>query len=142
MDYWRMCREHGRDFDREFRIQRPCGEVRWVHFRTVPIYSDNQVGGYVGTTEDITERKLAEDQRETLIGQLQEALIEIKTLGRLLPICAGCKKIRDDSGYWNQIESYIAQHTDARFTHSYCPDCASKFLGESGSDHPDSRHLI
>lgn len=55
---------------------------------------------------------------------LQHALSEVRTLKRLLPICAHCKKIRDDKGYWNQIESYIGEHSYAEFSHSICPDCA------------------
>ncbi len=65
-------------------------------------------------------------EREKLIKELQEALANVKTLRGLLPICASCKKIRDDKGYWNQIESYIGKHTDAQFSHGICPDCAKK----------------
>jgi hypothetical protein len=53
-------------------------------------------------------------------------LANIKTLSGLLPICASCKKIRDDKGYWNQIETYIKNHSDATFTHGICPDCMEK----------------
>ena len=63
---------------------------------------------------------------------MKKALAEVETLSGLLPICSCCKKVRDDTGYWNQIEGYISSHTKARFTHSYCPDCASKFFEESG----------
>jgi hypothetical protein len=58
---------------------------------------------------------------------LQQALSEIKKLSGLLPICASCKKIRDDKGYWNQIETFIRDHSEAEFTHGICPDCAKKF---------------
>ena len=58
--------------------------------------------------------------------KLEAALARIKTLGGMLPICSHCKKIRDDKGYWNQVESYIHEHTDAEFSHSICPDCAKK----------------
>jgi hypothetical protein len=75
---------------------------------------------------DISERKNAEEDRERLIRELREALSKIKTLSGLLPICASCKKIRDDSGYWNQIECYIREHSEAEFTHSLCPDCIKK----------------
>ena len=67
-----------------------------------------------------------ERERDELIRKLQAALAEIKTLSGLLPICASCKKIRDDKGYWNQIETYIREHSDAEFTHSICPDCIKK----------------
>lgn len=61
-----------------------------------------------------------------LVRQLQDALANIKTLRGLLPICASCKKIRDDHGYWNQLETYIGAHSDAEFTHGLCPECARK----------------
>ena len=63
-------------------------------------------------------------EKEKLIVELQEALAKVKTLSGLLPICSSCKKIRDDNGYWNQIESYIRQHSEADFTHGICPTCA------------------
>lgn len=72
------------------------------------------------------ERKEAETEREDLIKKLQEALAKIKALQGLLPICASCKRIRDDKGYWNQIELYISEHSDAVFTHGICPECVEK----------------
>ena len=71
-----------------------------------------------------------EKQQEKLIAKLQEALAEIKTLKGFIPICASCKKIRDDEGYWNQLEAYISKHTDAVFSHGICPECAEKFRTE------------
>ena len=65
-------------------------------------------------------------EKERLIGELQEALAKVKTLSGLLPICSSCKKIRDDRGYWNQIETYIRQRSEADFTHGICPTCAKK----------------
>lgn len=62
-------------------------------------------------------------ERERLLQKLQEALTKIKILSGLLPICASCKKIRDDKGYWNQIEDYIRDHSEADFSHSLCPAC-------------------
>ncbi len=79
---------------------------------------------------DITERKRAEEERERLIEELQEALDKIKTLKGLLPICSECKKIRDDKGYWNQIEGYIETHSDALFSHGICPGCMDKLYGD------------
>lgn len=67
-------------------------------------------------------------ERAQLVRQLQDALAEVKTLSGMLPICACCKRVRDDSGYWNQIESYIAQRSDATFSHGYCPECMIKEL--------------
>lgn len=76
---------------------------------------------------DVFERKQVEIERENLIRKLQNALSEVKTLRGFLPICASCKKIRDDKGYWNQIEAYISEHSHAQFSHGLCPDCARKF---------------
>ena len=78
--------------------------------------------------EDALRQKKLEQQK--LITELQEALAEIKTLKGFIPICASCKKIRDDEGYWNQLEAYISKHTDATFTHSICPQCAEKYKAE------------
>jgi PAS domain S-box-containing protein len=79
---------------------------------------------------DITARKKAEEERERLIGELQDALAEVRTLSGLLPICASCKRIRDDKGYWQQIEAYIQAHSEAEFSHSVCPECARELYPE------------
>jgi PAS domain-containing protein len=89
-----------------------------------------RISGVIGIALDITERKAAEHEREQLIGQLQEALASIKTLRGLVPICAACKKIRDDSGYWNQLESYLHTHTEAEFSHGICPECTQQLYGD------------
>ena len=78
----------------------------------------------------ITMRKKAEEERERLIDELQETLANVKMLSGLLPICAECKKIRDDKGYWNQIELYIRDHSEAKFSHGMCPDCVKKLYPE------------
>jgi PAS domain S-box-containing protein len=75
---------------------------------------------------DITRRRLAEEAREKLIGELKDALEKIKKLSGLLPICASCKNIRDDEGYWQRIEQYISEHSEANFTHGICPECIKK----------------
>ncbi|MHB8882274.1 MAG: PAS domain-containing protein [Thermodesulfovibrionales bacterium] len=75
---------------------------------------------------DISVRKKAEKEREALIGELQQALERINTLKGLLPICAWCKKVRDDKGYWNRVEDYIEEHSNAAFTHGICPECLKK----------------
>jgi PAS domain S-box-containing protein len=92
-----------------------------------PILDGN--GNVIGLTlflTDITERRLAALEREQLIAELQQALADVKTLSGMLPICSNCKKIRDDKGYWDQIESYISKYSDAVFSHSICPECAKK----------------
>jgi PAS domain S-box-containing protein len=79
---------------------------------------------------DITARKQAEEERERLIDELQVAFAEVKKLSGLLPICAACKSIRDDKGYWQQIEAYIGDHSEAQFSHSVCPKCARELYPE------------
>ncbi len=94
---------------------------------------------YEGSLVNISERKQAEDERERLILDLQQALAQVKTLSGLLPICAACKKIRDDNGYWKQIEEYIQTHSDAEFTHSFCPDCMRTIYADLFENDPQPR---
>ena len=104
------------------------GSAKWVSSYFYAITDQaGRVDRVVVLTEDITARKEAEDEREQLIGELRTALADITTLRGLLPICAHCKKIRDDQGYWNRIEAYISQHTDVSFSHGICPECAEKY---------------
>ncbi|HEY3760903.1 MAG TPA: PAS domain S-box protein [Verrucomicrobiae bacterium] len=91
------------------------------------IDGDGVIVGASDITRDITERKQIDEDRTRLIGELTEALKQVKTLKGLLPICASCKRIRDDGGYWQQVECYISARTDAGFTHGICPECADKF---------------
>lgn len=115
----------------EFRIVRRDGAVRWVALAFQPVYDGaSRFLGTRGSNRDVTERKLAEAGREKLIGELRDALSQVKLLSGLIPICACCKKIRDDKGYWNQIESYIRDHSEANFSHGICPDCARKEYSE------------
>lgn len=72
----------------------------------------------------------ANGEKETAIKELQEALTEVKTLRNFLPICANCKKIRDDEGYWNQIEVYLKRHANVEFSHGLCPDCMEELYGD------------
>ncbi len=81
------------------------------------------------TLQDVTDRKKAEKAREKSFKSLQEALDNVKTLSGLVPICSNCKKIRDDKGFWNQIEAHIQKHTSAKFSHGICPECSDKFYG-------------
>jgi PAS domain S-box-containing protein len=103
--------------------------------RSVPLRNEkNEITALLGITRDITEQKKMEEEKEKLLSKLQDALTKVKLLSGFLPICVSCKKIRDDKGYWNQIESYIRDHSEADFTHGLCPDCANKiypdFFGE------------
>ena len=104
---------------------------KWLRFTAATIR--NKKGVIIGAfeaMEDITERKGAEEEREKLILELQEAISKIKMLSGLLPICASCKKIRNDQGYWEQIEIYIQEHSEAEFSHGFCPECAGKLYPE------------
>jgi hypothetical protein len=85
----------------------------------------------------------AAEEREKLVSALQDALSKVKQLSGLLPICASCKKIRDDKGYWNQIEDYIRNHSEADFSHGLCPPCIEKlypdYVREKGSKNSGSQ---
>lgn len=83
-----------------------------------------------GLVKEMTERERVEEEREELIVQLQNALAEVKTLKGIFPIYASCKKIGGDQGYWNQIESYIRDRSDAEFSNSICPECAKELYPE------------
>lgn len=94
-----------------------------------PIDIDKLLAAIDKCAENIGQRNLARQfqaEREALLFELQAALEKVKLLSGFLPICASCKKIRDDSGYWQQIESYIRDHSEAEFSHGICPDCARK----------------
>ena len=82
----------------------------------------------------ISAEKIISDNNKILIGKLQKSLDEIKTLSGLLPICSACKKIRDDDGYWKQIEHYISEYTEAKFSHSICPVCKEKLYPGFGKN--------
>lgn len=97
-----------------------------------PIVNAGEVVGARLNITDITPRKRAEEQRDKLISELQETLAEVKILKGIIPICASCKKIRDDKGYWNQVESYIGEHSEAEFSHGICPECVKTLYPELG----------
>ena len=84
----------------------------------------------IGIHKDTTSEMELIMEKEKLIVELNGALANIKTLNGMLPICASCKKIRDDDGYWEQIESYIQEHSSAVFSHSLCPECLEKYYPE------------
>lgn len=95
------------------------------------------------TTENMRQIEAANRDLSDTVQKLEKSITEIKTLQGLLPICASCKKIRDDKGYWNQLESYIEDHSEAAFSHSICPDCMKALYPEyepSNRKPPHSRH--
>ncbi|MFN7138443.1 MAG: PAS domain S-box protein [Limisphaerales bacterium] len=111
--------------------QRKDGTVFHLSLTISPII--DQEGNITSTStiaRDITDLKKAEAEKEQLLCDLKTALSQVKTLSGLLPICSGCKKIRDDKGYWQQVEIYIKRYSNAEFTHGFCPDCMQAYYPE------------
>jgi PAS domain S-box-containing protein len=108
----------------EVRVPLPSGDAYYL--TTVkPIFNDlGTVETVICTSKNITKRKLAEIALKEKHEKLIKAMEEIKVLSGLLPICSSCKKIRDDKGYWNQIETFIQDHSEAKFSHGICKECA------------------
>jgi two-component system cell cycle sensor histidine kinase/response regulator CckA len=114
------------------------GGERIVEWHTSVLTDD--AGNVVATLSsgtDITGRKLMEEEREKMISDLRESISRIKVLSGMLPICASCKKIRDDKGYWNMLEVYIRDHSEADFSHSVCPDCLKKLYPGYSKDNSE-----
>jgi PAS domain S-box-containing protein len=101
--------------------------TRWLQTDKIP-YTDSEerIIGIIGFSIDITERKRVEDALAEERRQLQQALDEVRTLRGIVPICSYCKKVRDDEGYWSQVEQYVSKHTEAQFSHGICPACFEK----------------
>jgi PAS domain S-box-containing protein len=111
----------------EFDIVGLKGRHLRLETHAVPLRNSNgDIYASLGITRNVTERRLAEEEREKLITKLQDALANVKTLTGLLPTCAWCRKVRDDRGYWDKLENYIRHHSDADFTHGICPECLKK----------------
>jgi PAS domain S-box-containing protein len=133
---WRDALERdGTLLGHETQFRRADGSLFWVEI-TARALRDGVSGTifYEGSVEDISQRHAAEEERDRLIRGLTDALGRVKKLSGLLPICSSCKKIRDDQGYWNQLEVYISEHSDASFTHSFCPECVRRLYPEIFSE--------
>ncbi len=128
----------------ELQLKRKDGSTVWVETAS-RFYRDRDGKVYIiGITRDISDRRQWDDEREELIKRLEEAvaerdrlLRENKILMGLLPICAVCKRIRDENGQWHDLETYFSERTGAEFTHTICPICAEDAFPGLGS-HPDS----
>jgi PAS domain S-box-containing protein len=96
------------------------GSYRWLLWNSTRDAAHQVI---YGIARDTTARKAAEQERETLVRDLQSALAEVRTLQSFLPICSYCKSIRNDQNYWQSVEEYISTHTNTQFTHGICPDC-------------------
>jgi PAS domain S-box-containing protein len=110
----------------EVEILHRDGSPVWLEVSERPYRERGRVAGLIGVARDVSARKRDEAERERLIAELQAALASIKTLRGFLPICSSCKKIRDDKGYWTQLEAYLLEHSEAEFSHGFCPDCARR----------------
>ncbi len=111
----------------DYRIIMPDKSERVLHEEA--LIERDETGNPIkitGIIQDITKRKQAEIERANLIQKLENALENVKTLSGLLPICMHCKKIRDDKGYWNSLEGYIQENSEAEFSHSICRECAKE----------------
>jgi len=106
------------------------GTVFPVSVLSSPLLDQGRVVASVTAFRDISEGKRIEQERERLIVDLQKAMAEIKTLHGIIPICASCKKIRDEEGAWHQLESYISAHSTALFSHGICKECTKKLYPE------------
>jgi len=113
------------------------GSIYWAEIKAKFFKEDGQPLKIIGTTREITEKKTAEQVQEELIRKLSETLAEkeqllneVKTLRKLLPICSGCKRIRDEHDKWWPIDVYIAKQTDSDLTHTICPDCSEIFYSD------------
>lgn len=112
-----------RTFEMEYRLMRNDGEYRWIFDRGGPYYDANgEFAGYIGSCIDINETVTARE----LLRKAHDA--ELARLRGLLPICATCKKIRNDAGYWQGVETYLKEHADVDFSHGICPECEKKLL--------------
>lgn len=117
-------------FSVEVRTRSASGELRWTHLSSTPRRLPDGATLWDGVETDITERKRAEAERDKLIGELKQALQEVRTLEGILPTCAYCKRIRDEHGKWHQFEVYIRDRSAADFSHCICPDCKDTHFGK------------
>lgn len=101
--------------------------------QNIPIIQHDEIGQLLTSFNTlINDRKQTEEALEKERRRLQQALDEIRTLRGIVPICSYCKKIRDDEGYWNQVEQYVSKHTEARFSHGICPNCLEREMKAIG----------
>jgi len=108
------------------------GRGCFYEVRATPLHGvRGQEAGRLVLLRDVTERRRADEERDQLIAKLQEAVSSIKTLSGLIPICAACKKVRDDQGYWQQVEEYVSAHAEVEFSHGLCPDCMAKLYPDA-----------
>ena len=126
-NFHKHCADSNHPYDQIVRYHHKSGATVWVRCRGLVIRNDEgKPIRMLGAHTDVTAQKLVEQQLRETNEKLNKALDEINTLQGIIPICANCKKIRDEKGFWDQVEAYISQHSNALFSHSICPDCAQK----------------
>lgn len=111
------------------------GSYRWFLWNAVADMDRQMI---YSVARDITDRKRAEQEREELVKELQEALAEVKTLRAIVPICSYCRRVRDDQNYWKTVEAYISETTHTRFSHSICPTCFTQEVEPMMSEAEDT----
>ncbi len=110
-------------FEMEYRLRRADGAWRWIFDRGVAMYGPaGEFTGYIGSCIDVTERVAA----QAALAEAQAS--RIRTLQGLLPICIICKKVKNDQGYWELLESYLREHSAADISHSLCPECLPAYM--------------
>lgn len=136
-NFQKHCENPEHPYDQVVRYRHQDGSTVWIRCRGIAIRDEagtpvRMLGAHV----DITEQKRAETkllhktrELERINRELEAALRKIRTLRGIIPICANCKKIRDDKGFWNQVEQYVQEHTDVEFSHGICPECSVKLYG-------------
>jgi PAS domain S-box-containing protein len=120
-------------FTVEYRFRHKDGQYRWVRDELHLVRDAHGTPREaVGVWLDVTERKVAEENQQTMLRELQSALAEVRTLRGMIKICATCKRVLTDEGSWQQFESYVHGHTDVEFSHGICPECAAKWSADAG----------
>jgi PAS domain S-box-containing protein len=123
-------------YEVEYRIRNKEGAYGWYYDRgSITDWGpQGEPTRLKGIVFDISDRKRLERERETLITELRQRLAEIKALKGIIPVCVHCRKMRDDEGYWRQVDEYIRTETDADASHGICPDCAEAYYAELAQD--------
>jgi len=137
-NFHKHCADPNHPYDQIVRYTHRDGSIVWVRCRGIAIRNSEGVPiRMLGAHTDLTQLKLTEQalldrtrELEATNRQLEEALASIKTLAGLIPICSHCKNIRDDEGFWNQLEEYLSKHSDCTFTHGICPACIEEHYSE------------
>jgi hypothetical protein len=119
-----------------YKLAFPDGRTFWLKDQAeLEMYPQDRSSISLGCLTEVSKEMEAAEEREKLVSELQAALSKVKQLSGLLPICASCKRIRDDRGYWNRIEEYIMNHSEADFSHGLCPPCIEKLYPDLKGTH-------